>query len=180
MFDSSSEALKSKIKSYSFLTTNPINPSATASPRQRIGEIALPILDAMVQHNRLIDGDASLMVQEEIEQYSLLDQKFASLDRLTADLKSFGDNSSLEHILIRFMANLLGGGLITGGKGQEKLDGFLPIPNFSAFATLLEQLYQEVGNVGNSHSKEMEILANIKNGIYKLKDRACELARFNR
>lgn len=72
--------------------------------------------------------------------------------------------------ILRFAANFLGGGLITGGEGvdnpEEGLDGMWPLPNYKMWQYLLNDLAPALA----SDCSERKILDNLRQGLTQLSD----------
>lgn len=119
--------------------------------------------------------DVSPLSQEEIAQHSRLEEKgAASFSELEQCMKDF---PSKEHFWLRVLANFLGGGLITGGSGEYRYDGFDILPNFKIWKCLLTDV---CNSIPDQTSPEAKNLLNILNGISLLEECAEELDRLTK
>ena len=84
------------------------------------------------------------------------------------------DFPSKEHFWLHVLANFLGGGLITGGSGEYRYDGFDILPNFKIWKCLLTDV---CNSISDQTSPEAKNLLNILNGISLLEECAEELDR---
>jgi len=100
----------------------------------------------------------------EVLQYSQLDHLTqADLNPIVDAIKLFDPKCDAQSIL-RMAANTLGGGLITGGKWDFKLDGFHQLPNLTINKWLIEQIQASI----DPGSQEYVVLQEMSDGLDRL------------